>query len=111
MQDSPDNPQDVRMQQVAEQIGLLEQKLARLQEFLALVPEEHREEVRMALQEAASAMAIFKEIQRTEVFPVDAEGKVILGKALRRHLNEVRAMYSRIDDAGNKMQATFYQPA
>lgn len=107
MEQSSHESQDVRMQEVAQKIHELEETITRLQQFLELVPEEQREEIREALRQAASAGAIFQEIQRTEVYPVDAQGKVILGKAVRDHLNKVRAMYGRIDDAEHRMRKTF----
>lgn len=91
-------PKDRRMRQMKRKIKKVGQDLTTINLFLQGLPKEIRDDVQQQLQRAFEAGAVFQEIQSMpQQLPMDAEGMIRIGPALRHHILETRKIYTEVD--------------
>lgn len=91
-------PKDRRARKIRKQIRKIGKDLTELQEFLEGLPAEIRDNAKRQLQKAFEAGCTFSEIQNMpQSLPIDEQGMVQIGPALRYHIMQTRKVYADID--------------
>ncbi len=98
MTSSDQPPKDRRSRKIRRKIRKVGQDLTSLHEFLEGLPAEIKFDVQQQLQKAFEAGCTFSEIQNVpSELPLDENGIIHIGPALRYHIMEARKVYSDVD--------------
>ncbi|MCA9371172.1 MAG: hypothetical protein KC680_04395 [Candidatus Peregrinibacteria bacterium] len=89
---------DLRTRKIRKKIRKVGKDLSSLQEFLEGLPADIRTDVQRQLQKAFEAGCAYSEIQHVpSAMPVDEQGIVQIGPALRYHIMQMRKVYGDIE--------------
>lgn len=92
-------PQDGRMRKMRKKIASVAKKLRRMRKYLDTLPEEIREDMQRQLQAAFEAGQEFSEIDNLpNSAPIDEDGQMRIGPALRFHIMQTRKVYRDVDE-------------
>lgn len=92
-------PKDQRIAKMRRKLRRIGQDLSILRHYLKdRVPHDHQKEFQRQLQRAFDAGRAFSEVQNLpQSPPISAQGMLQIGPELRRHILEVRSVYSDVD--------------
>lgn len=85
------------MRKVRKKIKTVSKELQSIQVFLRTLPDPLQEDVKKELQKAFELGCVFSELQHLpHTPPLDGDGTLKLGPALRYHILETRKVYSEV---------------
>ncbi len=91
MIDSSLEPQDSRATDAEAMMQQIKSGLLTIDSCLHAVPDDRKEQVREALRDAVVVGGLFRDLQVQQPHvPIDDEGQIVLGRALRAHLRRVQ---------------------
>lgn len=98
MMSNGQHPKDRRSRKIRKKIRKIGKDLTSLHEFLNGLPAEIKSDVQHQLQKAFEAGCTFNEIQSVpSALPLDENGLLQIGPALRYHIMEARKVYGDVD--------------
>lgn len=104
----PDQPKDSRMRRIRKKIGTITKRLRKMRRFIDGLPEDLQTEVQRQLQAAFEAGQAFSEIDALpQTLPVDVDGELRIGPALRFHIMQTRKVYRDVDELRSIVQKIF----